>query len=262
MSDDAYFYEPLGEGVYRPSINVQGAWLETEQHMAPVGGLLAHALESFQHREELQLARVSYEILGQIRRADTQVQVEVVRPGRTIELLTATATIDGRAAVRANGWRLVRGETEAIAGSSDAAMPDPEQWPVWKPDELWPGGYIASVQARRDPDSRPGRGRAWLRNDNRLLKGEQVGETAHFLRLVDTANGIATRVSPREWMFPNTDLSVHLFRQPHGEWVGFDTSVSIGPSGVGLTSSILHDLEGPVGRVEQILTVRPQPPRG
>ncbi len=58
-------------------------------------------------------------------------------------------------------------------------------------------------------------------------------------------------------MFPNTDLTVHLYRTPVGDWVGFDTSVSFGPTGVGLTSSILHDVEGPVGRAEQILTVRP-----
>ena len=38
-----------------------------------------------------------------------------------------------------------------------------------------------------------------------------------------------------------------------------DTSVSIGPTGVGLTTSNLHDESGPVGRCEQILTVRPMP---
>jgi hypothetical protein len=33
--------------------------------------------------------------------------------------------------------------------------------------------------------------------------------------------------------------------------------VTIGANGVGLTSTTLHDERGPVGRAEQILTVRP-----
>jgi hypothetical protein len=39
--------------------------------------------------------------------------------------------------------------------------------------------------------------------------------------------------------------------------VGFDTAVSIGPSGIGLTHSIIHDETGPIGAVSQSLTVRP-----
>ena len=83
---------------------------------------------------------------------------------------------------------------------------------------------------------------------------------AAFLSVVDTANGIAVRQDPREWMFPNVDLSVHLWRQPVPGWVGLDTTVVFGTGGVGLTSSTLHDVEGPVGRCEQILTVRRLPP--
>jgi hypothetical protein len=39
--------------------------------------------------------------------------------------------------------------------------------------------------------------------------------------------------------------------------VGLDTTVVFGPDGVGLTSTVLHDAHGPVGRSEQMLTVRP-----
>lgn len=60
-------------------------------------------------------------------------------------------------------------------------------------------------------------------------------------------------------MFPNVDLTVHLHRQQRGAWTGLDTTVTFGPSGQGLTSSVLHDLDGSVGRAEQILTVRPLP---
>ncbi len=53
------------------------------------------------------------------------------------------------------------------------------------------------------------------------------------------------------------DLTTHLHRQPAGRWVGLDTTVVFGPDGAGLTTTVLHDLTGPVGRAGQLLTVRP-----
>jgi len=96
-----------------------------------------------------------------------------------------------------------------------------------------------------------------MRSDVDLVAGESVSPTAHYLRLVDTANGIAVRADPRRWLFPNVDLTVHLFRQPLGPWVGLDTTVVLGPDGLGVTSSWLFDEGGAVGRAEQSLTVRP-----
>ncbi|MDO5710823.1 MAG: thioesterase family protein, partial [Micrococcales bacterium] len=125
--------------------------------------------------------------------------------------------------------------------------------------QTWEGGFISSLEFRVDPDREPGRGRAWIRPTMRLVQGVDVDPVAAYVGIVDTANGVATRLDPRRWMFPNTDLSVHLYRQPVAGWVGLDTTVSIGDSGVGLTSSRLHDAHGPVGRCEQILTVRPRP---
>ncbi len=74
---------------------------------------------------------------------------------------------------------------------------------------------------------------------------------------VDTANGIAVRRSPREWMSPDVDLTTHLHQQPAGRWVGLDSTVVFGPDGAGLTTTVLHDLTGPVGRAGRLLTVRP-----
>ena len=58
-------------------------------------------------------------------------------------------------------------------------------------------------------------------------------------------------------MFPNVDLTIHLHRQPTGDWVGLDTTVIFGTGGHGLTSTVLHDVLGPVGQASQTLTVRP-----
>ena len=102
------------------------------------------------------------------------------------------------------------------------------------------------------------RARAWfLTSLDTAVAGETVSPLASYIALVDIANGIAARQSPATWMFPNVDLTIHLHRQPHGPWTGLDTTVVFGPTGQGITSTVLHDLTGPVGHAQQILTVRP-----
>jgi Thioesterase-like superfamily len=254
---DRVFYQRLDEHTFRPTPAVQGAWNDDEQHMSPVAGLLAHALDRHEPRPDLQLSRISYDILGVIPLDDSVVATRTLRGGRTVELVEATLESRGRTAVRATAWRLSRQDTAAVAGGEPPALPPVGALTRWEGAGIWGGGYIGALEFHRHADPEPGRGQVWLRSDVALVDGEPVSPAASFLRLVDTANGIATRVSPGEWMFPNVDLTVHLFREPCGDWVGFDTSVVFGATGLGVTSSWLHDERGPVGRAEQSLTVRP-----
>lgn len=231
-----------------------------EQHISPTMGLCVHELER-QAPRDLALSRLSVDILGPVRIEPVEVEVTVLRPGRTIELAEVVVTQAGRAVVRARAWRLSTQDTSAVAGGTGPTLPDPATATPWPMAELWPGGYIGSLDVRSvaAPPSgpAPGRATAWVSTDVVLVEDEPVSDVAAFVALVDTANGIAVRRLPHEWMFPNVDLTLHLHRRPTGRWVGLDTSVVFGPDGTGLTSTVLHDLAGPVGRAEQILTVRP-----
>lgn len=252
------YYLSLGGNRFESTTHAQGAWNDHEQHMAPVSGILAHAIENFEPRPELRIARLSYEILGLIPVGEFEIVTSVLRPGRTIELVSAELVAGGRVAVRASAWRLVTSDTSAIAAIEDERMPSPDEsgGPVTLIE--WPGGYIRSIEVRRAPGHRAGRGRAWLRTSHPLLDSAPVSDLARLIGLVDTSNGIATRVAPGAggWAYPNVDLQVHLYREPSGEWLGLQNSVSFGDDGIGLTSTVLHDLVGPFGRAEQILTLR------
>ncbi|GAB3554605.1 thioesterase family protein [Arthrobacter tumbae] len=252
------YYRPAGGGRFEATVHAQGAWNAHEQHMAPASGLLAHCLEQFQPRPELQMARISYEILGLIPLETVEVATRMVRPGKTIELLEAEMNHGGRTAIRARAWRLATSDTSSVAALEDASMPGPDEGEEHDAVAEWPGGYIQSIDVRKVEGHRPGRGRVWLRTPHPLVEGEASSDPARLIGLIDTANGIATRVppGPGSWAFPNVDLQVHLHRSPAGQWLGLDTRVSFGRDGIGLTSSVLHDLDGPFGRSEQILTLR------
>lgn len=260
-TEPAGYYRRIAADTFRPTRHTQGAWRDTEQHMGPVSGLLAHALETAHPRPDLRLCRISYEILGVIAAQDSTVEVEVVRPGRTIELVEARMVIGGRTAVRAHGWRLATADTTPVAGGAPEPLPAPTTWPRYEIGRRWSGGYIESVEFRVAPDAAPGRSRAWLRTAVPLIVDEPVSDLVAFTTLVDTANGLAARQEPSRWLFPNLDLTIHYTRTPcfgGGErWIGLDTAATWGPEGIGLTSTTLYDGSGMVGRAEQILTLRP-----
>ncbi|WP_309126688.1 thioesterase family protein [Kocuria sp.] len=253
---DAYFVRLDGTR-FRSTLHSQGAWNDAEQHMAAASGLLAHAVDVDHPREDVLPARFSYDILGFIPGGEVEVRTRVLRPGRTIELLEATMSHGGRSCIRLTVWRLLRGETSEAAGTLRPAMPPVSDAVPTHMGDRWGGGYIGSIEARTVREHRPGSAAMWLRAPHAVVDGEEASVTARFLAAVDAANGIAVRVGPDELAFPNVDLSVHLVRDPVSPWVGLDTHVTFGPTGVGLTESALHDEAGYLGQVAQALTVRP-----
>jgi hypothetical protein len=71
----------------------------------------------------------------------------------------------------------------------------------------------------------------------------------------DSGNGISSELSPREHLFINPDLTVHLYRYPEGEWVCLSARTTIDPAGVGLADTALLDRRGTIGRAAQSLFV-------
>lgn len=257
--NDSY-YEPAGEHRYKPTVHAGGAWDPAEQHFSPLGGLIVHAIDRFAAGRPdggLVLSRISFDILGRLALDECEIRVRTLRPGRTIELVEAVVLIAERPVVQARAWLLGSYDTAAVAGTPEAALTPPDKLASWKLADVWPGGYIASVDIRPVAPPEPGRTAAWVGTGLDLVAGQDVSPVASYVALVDTANGIAVRQPPGRWMFPNVDLTIHLHRRPEGRWTGLDTSVAFGPTGQGVTSTVLHDAAGPVGHAQQMLTIRP-----
>ncbi len=255
----AYFVR-VDETRFQPTEHTGGGWDPEELHFSPLAGLIVHAIDGFVASGAgtgLILSRISYDILGRLANDVCEVSVETVRPGRTIELLEATLSIGGRPVIRARAWMLSPFDTRAVEGGAAEPLPDPETLAPWPMTSVWPGGYIASLDVRPVVPVVPGRAVAWVSTAHALVEGEEAGALASYVALIDTANGLAARESPGSWLYPNVDLTIHLHRAPEGRWVGLDSTAVFGPTGQGITSSVLHDVAGAVGTAQQLLTVRP-----
>jgi hypothetical protein len=254
------FYEPLGDGGFRSTGHTAGPWNAESQHLGPPSGLLTRALEGVPADGSFAIARVTVEILGPVPVAELEVSAGVERSGRSVELVSAELRAGDRAVARARAWRMLRSDSAAIAAGFGDPLPPPESArPSGRP-EGWGSGYLDAMEWRslRGDFDVPGAATVWARQQVDLVAGEAPSALQRLLTVADTGNGISARLDPRRWWFINTDLTVHVYREPEGEWIGLDANTVIGPHGAGTALSTLYDRTGPVAAGAQALLVRPR----
>jgi hypothetical protein len=252
VSSDA-FYRAEGERLI-PSELTRGPWDPDAQHAGPPSALLARALERCEPREGMRIGRITVEILGPVPLAPLTVDASVVRPGRSVELLEASlATPDGEV-MRASAWRVAAGELRV---ESDPPPPGPEQG---RDRDFFPTGeqfgYHTAMEYRfvRGGFLEPGPALVWMRMRGPLVEGERASPLERLMVVADVGNGVSAVLDWREFLFINTELTVHLLRPPEGDWVGVDAATHL--DGVGLAESVLWDERGRLGRGAQTLLVR------
>lgn len=142
------------------------------------------------------------------------------------------------------------------------AMPPPEDGkPVrFALDDSEGDSFAASAMEMRwlsDPRAQ-GPGRVWMRLRHPLLAGQELTPLARLAATADFGNGVSAALPFERFLFINADLTIHLQRQPRGEWIGLDARTLLHDRGTGLAESVLHDVHGPVGRAFQTLVVEPR----
>ncbi len=252
------FYIPLGDGVWRATQHTAGPWDAGAQHGGPPSALLGRTLRCCQPRPDMMITRFTCEILRPILVGDITVAARVARPGRSVELLEATASADGREVARATAWRVLRTDAPAVAPRQPAPPPLPDE--ATEPPARWGDGYMSAIEwrAARGGLTAPGPAALWARMRYPLVPGEDPAPLERLLVTADSGNGVSWELDIRGWLFINPELTVHLHREPAGEWICLDAQTAITPGGAGLATSVLSDLDGPVGVAAQSLFIAPR----
>lgn len=267
MSDLAYYLplEVTGTGVERFASTdlTLSPWAETMQHGSPPSALLVRAMERCAPRPDARLTRVVIEILGPVPVGDIEVRAWVDRPGRRVELVVAELWAAGpdsamRAVARGTGWRMATADTGIVQRAADPALaPVSAGRTIVVDSPFWQTGFVSSLEWRwLVPGGGQGAGQVWVRPNPVLVEGESLGALQRLFAVADVANGVGAKLEPEEWTYLNTDVTVHIFRVPDGEWIGISAETSTGPDGVGMCAGVLYDETGAVGRIAQTLQIR------
>jgi hypothetical protein len=261
------FYIPAGEDTWLATIHTTGPWDVQAQHGGPPSALLGRAIQRCEPREDMIVARFTCEILRAIPVGEIRVQARLARPGRSVELLEAVASADGREVARASAWRVLRTDSPPVASrSAPPPEPLPDGPPSGEPSSLVPGGwvdgYLSAIEwlPVRGHFSEPGPATVWARMRHPLVPDEETGPLERVLAIADSGNGVASALDLRRWRFINPELTVHLHREAAGEWICLDARTVISTGGAGLATSVISDLRGQVGVGAQSLLVAPRSP--
>lgn len=256
------FYVPLGDGLWVATKHTAGPWDSTAQHGGPPSALLGRAMLRCQPRPEMMITRFTCEILRAIPVGEITVAARVARPGRSVELLEATASAGGREVARATAWRVARSASPAVPSREPAPPPLPPAPPgePSAPPHGWLDGYMSAIEWRpaRGGISLAGPAVVWMRMRYPLVPDEEPAPLERVLVAADSGNGISSELDISRWLFINPELTVHLHREPAGEWICMDAQTTITHGGAGLATSRLSDLGGPVGVGAQSLFITPR----
>lgn len=212
---------------------------------------------------EARLARATFEILKPIPIGTVKVEAEVVRPGRSVELIEGTLSSGGTAIVRARGWRIRTAQLN-LDSAPPPETPPPGPREAQERPFFQTGadiGYHTAMDVRFVSGAYvdPGPATAWMRMRVPLIEGEQPDPRDRVLVAADSGNGVSAPLDYHRWVFINADLNVAFRRPPRGEWVCLDATTWAEPDGVGLTDTALYDEEGLVGRATQSLLLSERP---
>jgi hypothetical protein len=255
------FYHPDGDG-YVASELTRGPWDPDAQHAGPPSALLARAVERCGEPDGAQVGRITIEILRPVPIGRLRAEARVARPGRSVELLEATLEGEDGELMRASAWRLRTREVElSPEPPADPPPPGPDRGhdvPFFATGQ--DVGYHTAMDYRFVEGAflEPGPAVVWMRMRQPLVAAEPPSPLVRVLVAADSGNGVSAALDYRRFLFINTELTVHLVREPTSEWVCLDAVTRTGTQGVGLAESVLWDERGRLGRASQTLLVRPR----
>jgi hypothetical protein len=264
-----------GDEVWQPTVLTRGPWDAAACHGGAPAALIARALERVPLPETkdgsgtvpMRLARVTIELVRPVPITPLRVRAEVVRPGRRISVLEATLTsvesdtvvaMARALRIREDDVTLHDGGPGGPAAHGIDDVPPPVPGSAYEVDVAlsdYVGFHNGGTEHRfaRGTFEVPGPVFDWIRLAVPVVPDEEPSPWQRAMAASDFGNGIASSVGFGEGMFINPDLTVHLWREPVGEWVGMESVMRTSTSGIGLSDSAVWDERGRIGRANQSL---------
>jgi hypothetical protein len=257
MADELFV--PIGDNAFEPTDLTRGPWSPISQHGGPPAALLARAVEATDP-ESMFVARFTVEFIRPVPIAPLTVASRVTRPGRRVQLVEATLSVEGEPVARAMALRIRVHEGIDLppeAAGPIETLPPPESVASVRlvPVDWVNFGDALDTRPLVGGLTEPGPSTAWIRLQVPLVTGEDPTPLQRTLVAADCGNGISSAVDIDRYLFINPDLTVYQHRAASGEWIGLDALTRLETHGSGLAEAALFDERGRFGRSLQSLYV-------
>lgn len=254
---------------FLPTAFARGPWDAGALHGGAAAALIVEELERRHPTPQLRTGRLSFQFLRPVPAAPLSLTTEVVRPGRRVQELSAELHSEQTLVCRAKALRVqpiaddlpAHTPTAARADGPQTDMPGPEQGEAVRfalDDPAEPSFATAMDMRWLTKPFSLGPGRVWMRMRVPLLPQRPASALSLLAAVCDFGNGVSSELRFDQFVFINADLTLHLQREPQGQWAGIDARTLLAADGAGLAESVAHDAHGPAGRAFQTLVVQPR----
>lgn len=239
-----------------PSRQAGSPWADHLQHGGPPAGLLARAIENLAATEAMRVVRLTVDLFRPVPMKPVTVTARSIREGKRIHIVDAVISSEGVEVSRASGLLLRATEhPQAQSGGTIHPPGDPEDGDdgplLRKQDMPRREGFHTASEIRRLPRAETGPATAWIRVPQ-LIEGEEMSPLVRLASTCDFVNAVGSMSAlPGGLGFINTDSTIYVHRPPVGEWICLQVERGIEPDGIGVSSAVIFDRDGSVGRAAQ-----------
>ena len=235
----------------------RGPWDHGYLHGGPIGGLAGWAAERLVPADSgLMCARLTVEMLSAVPRAELKVSATVVKPGRRARLVDVAIAHDGRLVARATSQWVLSGQGSESPHDGPPARPTEVADPGGSDfDYPRPGFNCDAAELRFVSGSSEESGPAtvWTRLTSPLMAGEETSPFGRAATVADLAAAAGWESAPDGSSYINPDITLQLARYPVGPWLALAARTQRSGQGAGYIDAVVHDDEGPIGRILQSL---------
>ena len=246
------------------SPNAAGPWDQSMQHGSAPTSLVAWAAERIPTAAPMQVARLTIDLLRPVPVAELEIDAQVVREGRKIQLCAISLKAGGVEVARASVLKVRRAKLPLPETINDKPIDVPLPDQIGDDDSFSgppPGAgrysFVSglAMKGARGAWRKPGPAAIWYAANRPIVEGEAITPLMRACIAADFCNGASTPLTWEDWTFINGDLTVSLARYPVGEWVLLDAETYQGDDGSAVAFAGLADSQGYFGRAVQSLVI-------
>lgn len=261
-------------GVYLPGASpntyqstplANAGWYDEGQHGGALSALVAgHVEDHVPTIADMQVSRLTVELFRVIPLVPLRIETEVLREGKRIQHVRASVFDDDEnllSVVNVQRLRVVDLRLPEESSPPPLGFPPPEEvtrevgevWGIGEPNKTMFHRHAMDIREVEGGFAETGPATVWMRLGKPIIAGRDNTPLQRVVATADFPNGISRALDMDQWVFMNPDLTVHISRYPHAEWIGLSAVSTYGHEGRGLATGTLWDTAGWLGRSTQSL---------